>query len=121
MNLGSRDKAALQDVWGGMSDRLLHLRLSYKGVINVWPSPCLGPQRALGQRVRSLVMRLQVEKLYPPQIKGHCLGEEHHKGEEEWPLVLLTPIGAARCFACKVIALAAKQPVKTARGEIPKS
>ena len=37
-------------------------------------------------------------KLYPPQIKGHCLGEEHHKGEEEWPLVLLTPIRCSKVF-----------------------
>ena len=31
-------------------------------------------------------------------MEGHCLGEEHHKGEEEWPLVLLTPIRCGKVF-----------------------
>ena len=30
-------------------------------------------------------------KFYPQQYGGRCLGEKHHKGEEEWPMVLLTP------------------------------
>ena len=77
---------------GGTADRLMHDRLNYEGVTNFWALPL--PRTPLGPGTKGEVVghALAGEQFYPPRTDGHCLGEKHHKGEEEWPLVLLTPI-----------------------------